>query len=272
MTNFPAALDQFTNLDAPGLSREPNLKNAVANLNDAMEAVQSKIGLDPDGQTLFVSNGVPDAEVKSSLSTNLTGADNDLVWTSKLVGVDGDQITIEYLDPGENDAALSIDVDGYAITVNLATDSGGSITTTADDIKTELAGTTAADALVSAADKAANDGSGVVTELAATPLAGGQDASKRGASNLTANSLLFDYTNGSLYVNTGTQDAPVWSGVLVHVDNVPALGAAPTLTGVDGTGDNAAPVVGTQSALDDLYAQVDLITGALVDAGIMTAE
>ncbi len=113
-------------------------------------------------------------EVKSSLSTDLEGGDNDLVYTSKLAGTAGDAITIAYIDPGEI-AALSIVVTGTNIVVNLAHDGSG-ITTTADEIKTAIANLPAAHALVGTADKAANDGSGVVTAMAATALTGGVDA------------------------------------------------------------------------------------------------
>lgn len=44
--------------------------------------------------------------------------------------------------------------------------------------------------------------------------------------------------------------------IMAEID---ALGAAAVLVGVDGAGNNAAPLVGTQSAIDDLYAKVDEI-------------
>jgi len=53
---------------------------------------------------------------------------------------------------------------------------GGAIASTADEIKTAIAGDTEANALVAAADHSGNDGSGVVTAMAATALAGGADA------------------------------------------------------------------------------------------------
>ena len=114
------------------------------------------------------------AEVKSSLSTDLEGDNNDLVYTSKLAGTAGDAITIAYIDPGET-AALNIVVTGTKIVVNLAHDGIG-ITTTADDISSAISLDDDANALVGVANKVANDGSGVVTAMAETPLAGGVDA------------------------------------------------------------------------------------------------
>lgn len=114
------------------------------------------------------------AEVKSSLSTDLVGDNNDLVYTSKLTGVAGDAITIAYIDPAQV-GALSIVVTGTDIVVNLAHD-GIAITTIADDISAAIALDVDANALVGVADKAGNDGSGVVTAMLATALAGGVDA------------------------------------------------------------------------------------------------
>lgn len=119
-----------------------------------------------------VSNAV--LEVKSSLSTDLVGDDNDLVYTSKLTGVAGDAITIAYINPAQA-GALSIVVTGTDIVVNLAHD-GNAITTTADDISDAIALDPAAHALVGVANKAGNDGSGVVTAMAETALTGGVNA------------------------------------------------------------------------------------------------
>jgi hypothetical protein len=111
--------------------------------------------------------------VAATLSTALTGANNDLDFTSVLTGVLGNAITIRYLDPAANDAVESVSVAGTAITFNLATDGAGAITSTGDSLKATLLASAPASALVTAADKAANDGSGVVTALAATALTGG---------------------------------------------------------------------------------------------------
>lgn len=110
----------------------------------------------------------------AALTTALTGTNNDLVFTSTRTGSAlGNQTEIEYIDPSENNAELSIAFSGDTIQFNLATDSGGLITTTADDIKAALLADSDASALVSAVDAPSNDGSGVVTALAATALTGG---------------------------------------------------------------------------------------------------
>jgi hypothetical protein len=63
-----------------------------------------------------------------------------------------------------------------AIIVHLATDAAGAISSTGDTIKATLALHAVANAMVSAADAAANDGSGVVTAMSPTRLSSGDYA------------------------------------------------------------------------------------------------
>lgn len=111
----------------------------------------------------------------AALTTALAGANNDVVWTAVVGGEAGNDITIAYVNPGAPGQALGVVVVASAITVNLATDGGGLITSTADDIKAEVAATPAAAALVTGVDAGADDGSGVVIAMAGTNLAGGAD-------------------------------------------------------------------------------------------------
>lgn len=62
--------------------------------------------------------------VASTLTTSLTGANNDMVFTAKRKGTYGDGITVAYVNPATPSAALSVAVVDKAITVNLATDAG----------------------------------------------------------------------------------------------------------------------------------------------------
>lgn len=117
------------------------------------------------------------AGTKASLTTNLAGhTNNDLVFTAVEGGDPGEDITIEYADPGA-DQALSVEVTGTAIKFNLAY-ATGAVTTTADDIKAALLADAEASALVTAADKPANDGSGLVEDMAPTNLSGGVEGIK----------------------------------------------------------------------------------------------
>jgi len=129
----------------------------------------------------------------AALTTSLTGANNDLVWTAVTGGNAGNTIAIQYIDPGAASQGLEIDVDGRVIKVYLATDGDSLITTTADEIKTALALHAAASALVGAVDAADNDGSGVVTAMGATYLTGGTGTEVTTPAGAT-NSRLWTFT------------------------------------------------------------------------------
>jgi hypothetical protein len=63
-------------------------------------------------------------DVFASLTTALTGNNNDLVYTSLLEGAYGNTITIAYLDPATASQSLRVEVDNRAIKVHLATGAG----------------------------------------------------------------------------------------------------------------------------------------------------
>ncbi len=115
---------------------------------------------------------IPVDATKATLSTNLAGDNNDLVFTAVHGGVAGNAITITYTDAGAGQA-LAVAVVGTDIDVTLQTAAGGAIESTAADIAAEIAATPTAAALVTVANKAGNTGVGVVTAMVKTPLAGG---------------------------------------------------------------------------------------------------
>lgn len=162
---------------------------------------------------LITSNaGAPDDAVQATLSRNPAGDDNALTFTAVAYGTGGNSITIEYVDPSATDASLSVDVDGNAITVNLATDGGGSITSTAAEVLAAIEAKAEAAALVTVAIDAsdtgvADDGSGVVTALASAPMTGGQGTA---IGTVLPGGILIDTTNANTYRNDGTQAVPVW--------------------------------------------------------------
>lgn len=88
-------------------------------------------------------------------------------------------ITLTAKSVGTAGNAFASTTDETTLSFTGATFAGGEdvnqVLSTADEIKTAIAGVTAAAALVATADVAGNDGSGVVTEMAAVTLAGGSD-------------------------------------------------------------------------------------------------
>lgn len=155
----------------------------------------------------LAGNGAPDDGVKATLETALVGANNDLVFTAVVAGVEGNDIEIEYADPVGPDAVLSVVVAGTLIRVWLATDGASAITTTASQIITAIEGSPEADALVTVALAGADTGAGVVTALASTPLATGAGT---GVGSAGPGSMYTDFGGADVYLNTGTKAMPVW--------------------------------------------------------------
>jgi hypothetical protein len=149
----------------------------------------------------------------ASLTTSLTGSNNDLVFTHKYGG--GNDISVEYLLPEEavGDTGVetetktrwtaerpetderrikflgdllrvgrrtqvtgpppTLEISSRKITVRLAT-SGASITTTAAQVKAAIEADPVANALVTVENAPSNSGAGVVTVMAETFLTGGE--------------------------------------------------------------------------------------------------
>lgn len=128
-------------------------------------AVIGIVGTAPDSQ----------AEVTASAATGVVASNNALTWTSNLDGVLGNKISIRLVNPNANSQALAVSVVDQAISVSLATNGSGAITTTAAQLKTAIEANAAADALVTLANTGASTGAGVVAALATTFLAGGVD-------------------------------------------------------------------------------------------------
>ena len=112
------------------------------------------------------------ASANASFTTNLTAsANNDLVFTAVASGAPGEAVSIEYVDPFFADSPLSVTVVGSAITVSLGTNSSNVLISTASDVKAAIEANGAASALVTVANAASNDGSGLVAALSTSSLA-----------------------------------------------------------------------------------------------------
>lgn len=128
----------------------------------------------------------PQKGQKASLTTALEVADAELVFTAKSIGGSGNEIKVEYLDPEEENAEVTVEVADNVISVKLVPGDGGAITTTANDIIAAFA----SNDLVTVTKKGGNAGTGIVTAMEALPLIGGKDTTpaKKG-------DLFFDGTN-----------------------------------------------------------------------------
>lgn len=101
----------------------------------------------------------------------------EITFTSLVLGTDGNDIDIEFVDPAAASQALAVTVSGSydgadrKISVSLATDAGLVITSTAQEVADAINADADAKRLVRAIY--GGDGTGVQSALAATPLAGG---------------------------------------------------------------------------------------------------
>lgn len=132
----------------------------------------------PDGtESLFafmtVAENAPVDGVQAELTTDMTEAKADVTLTAVAYGRSGNTITVTYIDPSANSASLSVVVRGRDILVYLATDSGGTITSTCEEVVNAINANAAAAALVTAT--AEDDGSGVVNAEAKAALIDGVD-------------------------------------------------------------------------------------------------
>lgn len=66
-------------------------------------------------------------------------------------------------------------------------------------------------------------------------------------------------------------EAAINAGANDQAGVVAAIGATENLTGVDGTGQNAAPLTSTETRLDAIEAKVDEVIAALKAANIMAS-
>ena len=113
----------------------------------------------------------PDSEAAVAASLTLGSGTSALTFTADTPGIAGNEISVRLKNPGTVSASLAVTVEGKAITVSLATDNTGAVTSTAAAIKT------AADLVagVSALVTIVSGGTGVVTPAATTRLGGGLD-------------------------------------------------------------------------------------------------
>jgi hypothetical protein len=123
---------------------------------------------------LYAQTGTVDIPpaATATLSQGNAVSHDAVVYTAVATGPDGNDVTIAYTAASASQA-LVVQVVGSAIEVQLATDAGGSPTSTAADIVAAVNGDAAASALVMAALPGADPGTGIPTLVGPTHLAGG---------------------------------------------------------------------------------------------------
>lgn len=133
---------------------------------------------DGEGNVLF---RIASESTFAEIVIDPAGVDNAVKFTAVTVGQLGNNISVEYLDPGAALAPLTVTVTDQLISISLATDGGSLITSTAADIIALVNVDVDASALVVAAPSGAD--TGVVTAITETFLERGNT----GTTDLDAN-------------------------------------------------------------------------------------
>lgn len=108
--------------------------------------------------------------VHASYQTNLGGANDDLKFTAMEPGAPGNAYTIQYVVSG-NSTPLSVTRSGRAFTVNVETSDVGAAVSTAQEVMDAVNAAMAG--YIVAELKSGNDGTGVVSAMAAQSFTGG---------------------------------------------------------------------------------------------------
>ncbi len=143
--------------------------------------------------------------VAATLTTGVTSSNTAILYTAVTTGTTGNTISLAYVGPGTPNASLSVAVVGQAITVNLATDTGGTPTSTAADVIAAVNGSGPASALVTAA--ASGFSFGVVAVQTTTLLTGG--AAAESYYGLTSATLVTGGTPGDVFTVSQTVERAI---------------------------------------------------------------
>lgn len=106
--------------------------------------------------------------------STVAGLNKDVTYTAKTKGAPGNSVAVFYVDPGVL-AALSISVKGKTITVSLENNAVPVLISTADAVIAAVNADPDASALVTAARKSGQNGTGVCTASGPGLLTGGVD-------------------------------------------------------------------------------------------------
>jgi hypothetical protein len=165
--NGPEAYQKMRDLAA----EFPNISEAVKlpeTSTGYQRKAQTMLGYQQASYVTFDANGLPTGST-SSLST--ANAARAVVLTAHEYGhLGGNDITAQLVNPGANDAPLTVTVNGKHIAVSLATDASGAITSTAKQVVDAINANAAASALVLAHLYRTSAGDGVVVPSNMSPL------------------------------------------------------------------------------------------------------
>lgn len=163
-----------TNGSGVATSTASQVKAAVDGSGPATALVSTALsGLGTGIVNAFGFVNLTDGSLQATKTLDLTAANADLLFTANAQGTTGNNIRVAIVVAGNN-TALTISVSGNDITINSATNGGGTATTTAAQAIAAVNSSATASALVIAATAPGNDGTGVINAVGLTYLTGGQ--------------------------------------------------------------------------------------------------
>jgi hypothetical protein len=171
-------------IDAANQFATKNVAAALAELATA-GYIESFTAGETIGQGDVITLRRDASNVLKAFKASAAGSDNyisgtlvvaDLTFTA--VTPSGNNISVVYINPQVINAALSVSATGNAISISLATDGSGAITSTASQINTAVNSSPSASALVSSA--VTGTGSTIQTAHTAAFLSGGMDFNDNG--------------------------------------------------------------------------------------------
>lgn len=177
--NFAVLLRDLasTSLDAVNVFRGDEISLGTITVASATLTPGTSLGT---GSGIFSADNFAAQEIKLVLQPKQAkaqviidpgGSNDNVQFVAKQLGIFGNRLNVAYVDPAMPDQVLSINVVTPDITINLATDGGGSIITTAQQIADAVNAHPTAALLVEAIPQ--TPGTGVVTAIAQTFLTGG---------------------------------------------------------------------------------------------------
>ena len=123
----------------------------------------------PSGVSGSTGGLASDGANRATLQTGTAGEHNAILWSARLLGSTQTDIKVALVKPGPS-APLSVSVSGRTITVTLATNAAGNITSTAAQVIAAIQGSTAANNLVTVRNSGTSNGTGVVVASSALKL------------------------------------------------------------------------------------------------------
>lgn len=199
--------------------------------------------------------------VASSLTTELTGANNDMTFTAKVKGAAGDDITIQYEAPTANGQELSVKVTGKAIKVKLAgtaaAAAAGTITIAAGNVQandTVTIGDTTYKFVVSLSEpaeanevKIGNDAAGSAANLVAAINAGTGAGNVYGTGTIANASVTAAAIEGVVTVTAKTKG--VAGNAIAFTKTAVNITLDPTDNSLDGGVDASKTITSTAAAI-----------------------